>query len=44
MLLCLVLLCIYAPMAAVGYFELGDAVKGNIVDSMCNGNVSVHQI
>ncbi|XP_023328375.1 amino acid transporter ANT1 isoform X2 [Eurytemora carolleeae] len=36
-----VLLCIYAPMAAVGYFELGDAVKGNIVDSMCNGNVKI---
>ena len=43
MLLCSVLLLIYAPMAAVGYFEIGDAVTDNIVNSMCNGPVSIKQ-
>jgi len=36
-----ILLCIYAPMAAVGYFELGNAVANNVVESVCNGTIKV---
>ncbi len=35
----LVLVAIYVPMAAVGYYNLGHQVKTNIVDSVCNGTV-----
>jgi hypothetical protein len=30
-------------MAAVGYYNLGNQVKTNIVDSVCNGTVSNKQ-
>lgn len=36
-----ILLVIYAPMAAVGYFQLGDLVKDNIIESLCDGGVKV---
>jgi hypothetical protein len=36
----LVLVAIYVPMAAMGYYNLGHQVKTNIVDSVCNGTVN----
>lgn len=37
----LILVCIYMPMASVGYFLLGDTVQNNIVESLCDGPIKI---
>jgi len=36
-----VLFLIYSPMASVGYWELGDSVSSNIVETMCDGPIKI---
>jgi len=36
-----ILLLVYFPMAAVGYFQLGDTVENNVVESLCNGTIKI---
>lgn len=37
----LVLCIIYVPMAATGYFLLGDLLEGSVIDSLCDGPVKI---
>ena len=36
-----VLCCIYLPMSVAGWWLLGDKVAGSVVDSLCDGPVSL---